>query len=96
MQNIFIAIIAALVNLVLSILVPCALKKTNVPFLTEVKKMLTQHREMLLTSSLLVGVIVYLALHTASVVQNEMPQFSRLFDLGIAPIRTSQMPMQSL
>jgi hypothetical protein len=90
MQSIFIAIIAALVNLVLSILVPCALKKTNVPLLTEVKKMLTQHREMLLTSSLLVGVIVYLALQTASVVQDEMPQIYRLFDLGNATIRTSQ------
>jgi hypothetical protein len=90
MQSIFIAIIAALVNLVLSILVPCALKKTNVPLLTEVKKMLNQHREMLLTSSLLVGVIVYLALQTASVVQDEMPQIYRLFDLGNATIRTSQ------
>jgi len=90
MQSIFIAIIAALVNLVLSILVPCALKKTNVPLLTEVKKMLNQHREMLLTSSLLVGVIVYLALQTASVVQDEMPQIYRLFDLGSATISTSQ------
>jgi hypothetical protein len=45
---------------------------------------------MLLTSSLLVGVIVYLALQTASVVQDEMPQIYRLFDLGNATIRTSQ------
>lgn len=82
MDHLFIAIIAALVNLVLSILIPCALKKTEAPLLTEVKKMLNQHREMLLTSSVLVGVIVYLALQTASVVQTEMPQVYRLFDLG--------------
>ena len=82
MNHFFIAVIAALVNLLLSILVPCALKKTNVSFLTEIKKMLNQHREMLLTSSLLVGVIVYLALQTASIVQEEVPQFYRLFDLG--------------
>lgn len=82
MDHLFIAIIAALVNLVLSILIPCALKKTEAPLLTEVKKMLNQHREMLLTSSILVGVIVYLALQTASVVQTEMPQVYRLFDLG--------------
>ena len=90
MDHLFIAIIAALVNLVLSILIPCALKKTDVPLLTEAKKMLKQHREMLLTSSVLVGVIVYLALQTASIVQTEMPQFSRLFNLGTAPISTSQ------
>ncbi len=90
MDHLFIAVIAALVNLFLSILVPCALKKTDLPLLTEVKKMLNQHREMLLTSSLLVGVIVYLALQAAPIVQGEMPQFYKLFDLGTPSINTSQ------
>lgn len=88
MDHLFIAVIAALINLCLSILVPCALKKTDLPLLTEVKKMLNQHREMLLTSSLLVGVIVYLALQAAPVIGTEMPQVYRLFDLGTAPVNT--------
>jgi hypothetical protein len=81
-DHFFIAIIAALVNLFLSILVPCALKKTNASFLTESKKFFNQNREMLYTSSSLVAVIVYLALEAAPIVKDEMPQLYRLFDLG--------------
>jgi len=74
-EHIFVAVIAALVNLLLSVLVPCALKKTDIPLLTEVKKMFGQHKEMLLTSSVLVGVIVFLALQTAPVVKQELPEY---------------------
>jgi len=72
-EHIFIAIIAALVNLLLSVLVPCALKKSDIPLLANIKKMFNQHREMLITSSLLVGVIVYLSLKAAPTVMHEMP-----------------------
>jgi hypothetical protein len=71
-QDIFIAVIAALVNLVLSIVVPCALKN-NKDFLPQVRIMLEQHRATLLSSSLLVAVIVYLALKAAPVIQSEIP-----------------------
>ena len=74
-EHIFLAVIAALVNLLLSIVVPCGLKKTNVPFLLEVKKMFGQHKEMLITSSVLVGVIVFLALQAAPVVKQELPDY---------------------
>ena len=72
-EHIFIAVIAALVNLLLSVLVPCALKKSDIHFLANIKKMFNQHREMLITSSLLVGVIVYLALKAAPTVMTEIP-----------------------
>lgn len=82
-DHIFIAIIAALVNLLLSVLVPCALKKQNQPMLVEVKKMFDQHREMLVTSSVLVGVIVYLALKAAPTVRQELPApLANLMALG--------------
>ena len=74
-EHIFVAVIAALVNLLLSVLVPCALKKTNLPLLAEVKKMFGQHHEMLVTSSVLVGVIVFLALQAAPVVKQELPDY---------------------
>jgi hypothetical protein len=70
-EHIYIALIAALVNLVLSILVPCALKDSN-NILPQVRMMLEQHRATLLTSSVLVAVIVYIALKAAPVVKSEL------------------------
>lgn len=75
-EHIFVAIVAGLINLLLSVLVPCALKKTGMPFFPEVKKMLNQHHEMLITSSVLVGVIVFLALQAVPVVKDEMSEIS--------------------
>ncbi len=84
-EHIFIAIVAALVNLLLSVLVPCALKKSEINFLADVKKMFNQHREMLVTSSVLVGVIVYLALKAAPTVRAELPEpLMNLMSLGRA------------
>jgi len=71
-QDIFIAVIAALVNLVLSIIVPCVLKD-NKDILPQLRIMLEHHRATLLTSSVLVAVIVYLALKAAPVIQNDIP-----------------------
>jgi hypothetical protein len=71
-DHIFIAVIAALVNLVLSIIVPCALKN-NQDFLPEVRKMLENHRATLITSSVLVAVIVYIALSVADEVKPMVP-----------------------
>ena len=73
-DDIFIALVAALVNLILSILVPCAMQgKAN--FLPSVRIMLQQHRTALLTSSVLVAVTVFLALQAAPVVRNELPDY---------------------
>ena len=84
-EHVFIAVVAALVNLLLSVLVPCALKNQGQPMLVEVKKMFDQHREMLLTSSILVGVIVYLSLKAAPTVRAELPQpLVNLMSLGQA------------
>ncbi len=71
-DHIFIAVIAALVNLVLSILVPCALKN-NQNFLPEVRKMLEHHRATLISSSVLVAVIVFIALTVADEVRPSIP-----------------------
>jgi len=71
-QHIFIAIIAALVNLVLSVIVPCALKN-NQNILPEVRKMLEQHRATLISSSVLVAVIVFIALTVSDEVKPMLP-----------------------
>jgi hypothetical protein len=82
-----IAIIAAVVNLTLSILVPCLFKKISLPksqLMPEIKKMVNNNQDTLLISSLLVGVIVFLSLETPtpSVSDNEMIELGRLLNLG--------------
>ena len=72
-EHIFIALIAALVNLLLSVLVPCALNKARVSMLDNVKTMFNQQKHMLVTSSVLVAVIVYLSLKAAPLVKAELP-----------------------
>lgn len=84
-EHIFIAIIAALVNLLLSVLVPCALKQSEQPLLLEVKKLFNLHRDMLLTSSVVTGVIVFLALQVEPIVKQELPMsLNNLMKLGTA------------
>ena len=73
-DDIFIALIAALVNLILSILIPCAMRGQS-NFLPSVRAMLQHHRTALMTSSALVAVTVFLALQAAPVVRNELPDY---------------------
>jgi hypothetical protein len=89
-EHIFIAIIAALVNLLLSVLVPCALKQSEQPLLLEVKKLFNLHRDMLLTSSVVTGVIVFLALQVEPIVKQELPMsLNNLMKLGTATALTA-------
>ena len=74
MQNeIFVALVAALVNLILSILVPCALNNHR-NFLPSVRNLLENNRRALLTSSGLVFLTVYVALVISPRVQAEIPE----------------------
>ena len=61
-SHILIAIVGALLNMVLSVTMPCIIKKTDQPFLSDVKKVYETNRELLLTSSLIVAITIYLAL----------------------------------
>lgn len=87
-EHIFIAVIAALVNLILSIIVPCALQNKK-DFLPQVRIMLEQHRATLLTSSVVVAVMVYLALKAAPVVRSELLPDYVLNLAKLAPPKTS-------
>ena len=71
-DNLFIALVAALVNLILSIIVPCALKN-NRNILPQVRSMLENNRSALLTSSGLVFVIVFIALSITPGIKSEIP-----------------------
>ncbi len=70
-RDIYISIIAGLVNLILSIIIPCALKN-NKDFLPEVRIMLEQHRAALFTSSILVSVMVFLSLQAIPIIERDL------------------------
>ena len=92
--HIFIALVGALLNMALSVTVPCLIKKTEQPFLTQVKKVFETNRQIILTSSLIVAITIYLALKIAPEIQ---PSFSDLtginFDSSPSPTEFIRQPM---
>jgi len=69
--HILIALTGALINMVLSTTVPCLIKQTNRPFLTNVKKVFETNRQLILTSSLIVAITIYMALKVVEEVNQE-------------------------
>lgn len=64
-SHIFIALVGGLLNMALSVTVPCLVKKTEQPFLQDVKKVFEVNRQVIVTSSLIVALTIYLALKIA-------------------------------
>ena len=63
--HILVAILAAVLNVILSSIVPCLLKKSNETFLQQVRKVFETNRQVILTSSLIVGLTTFVALKLA-------------------------------
>jgi hypothetical protein len=74
--HIFIALVGALVNMALSVTVPCLVKKTEQPFLLQVKKVYDTNREVILTSSLIIAVTIYLTLKIAPNLQDSFSEIA--------------------
>ena len=79
-SHIFIALLGALVNLGLSVSIPCMLQKSEQPFLVQVKRIFELNKQEILASSFIVAVTVYLALKIAPSAQ---PLFSNLTGLNM-------------
>lgn len=60
--HILIALVGGLLHMVLSVIVPCLFKKTDQPFLKDIKKIFELNRQVIITSSLIVVLTIYLAL----------------------------------
>ena len=81
-EHLLIAVLAGVINMVLSVVVPCLLKSSNQPFLVSVKKVFQTNRNLILLSSITVGIMVYLALALApsakSLVESLSPRKSQV------------------
>lgn len=61
-SHILIALVGALLNMFFSVTIPCLVNKSDKPFLNDVKKIFESNRQVILTSSLIVALTIYLAL----------------------------------
>jgi hypothetical protein len=61
-SHILIACTGALINMALSVTVPCLIKDSKKPFLKDIKEVFKLHRQVIVTSSIIVALTIYLAL----------------------------------
>jgi hypothetical protein len=61
-KHLFISIVAGLLNFILSLILPVVLKGINVDIINNIRKVFSNNKELLLTSSLIIVILVYLAL----------------------------------
>ena len=83
-SHIFIALVGGLLNMILSVTVPCLVKKTEQPFLNDVKKVYETNRQVIVTSSLIVALTIYLALKIAPEFQYDLNELTGL-ELNSSP-----------
>ncbi len=67
-----IVLAAMLVNLVLSLVVPCLFKDMNLPFLPQVKQVFNTNKQLILTSTVIVGITTYLALQMYPLLEDKL------------------------
>lgn len=89
MSKLLIAVVGALLNMILSSTVPCLLKKSTQPLAVNVRTVFTNHRQVILTSSVLVGVIIYVALSVS-------PDIEQVFSATSAGPMPSMPTMSSM
>lgn len=76
-----VAIIAAMLNIVLSLVLPPLLKDSNLPFATQIKKNYECNRDVIMVSSVLTVIFVYVSLKITPWVRSNV--FTNLAKLGI-------------
>jgi len=83
-SDLVVAIVAAMLNIVLSLLLPSLLKNSNLPFAAQVKKNYECNRDVIMVSSVLTIIFVYVSLKITPWVRSNV--FTNLAKLG-APVK---------
>lgn len=60
--NIFIAVLGGLINMILSLIIPYILKDVKQPFLNEINTIYKTYKQLIITSSLIVALTMYITL----------------------------------
>jgi hypothetical protein len=61
-EHILIAFIGAVINMLLALIIPCLLKNSQTPLLVNIKKVYETHKQVIITSSVIIFITIYLAL----------------------------------
>jgi hypothetical protein len=80
--DLIVAIIAAMLNIVLSLLLPSLLKNSNLPFGTQIKKNYECTRDVIMVSSVLTIIFVYVSLKITPFVRSNF--FTNLAKLNVS------------
>jgi hypothetical protein len=78
--DLIVAVVASMVNIVLSLLLPTLLKNSTLPFAAEVKKNYECNRDVIMVSSVLTVIFVYISLKITPWVRSNI--FTNLAKLG--------------
>ena len=79
-SDLIVAIVAAMLNIMLSLLLPSLLKNSTLPFAAQIKKNYECNRNVIMVSSVLTIVFVYVSLKITPWVRSNV--FSNLAKLG--------------
>ena len=88
-EEILIAIITGLLNLVFSILIPPLLNKTDIPFTNEIKNHYECNKNYILVSTILTVILVYISLKITPYINSNI--FGNLSKLNTNTVPTNTM-----
>ena len=77
-QNLAIALLCGVVSMLLSVTMPCLLKKTQLPLLDNVKLVFNNNRHVIIVSSLVVALTAYLALSLYPLVSGDINEGEKM------------------
>ena len=89
-SNIIVIISAMIINFLLSLIAPCLLKDMDQPFIKNMKQVFTTNKQLILSSTLIVGIVTYLALQISPLLED---QFSFIQDYQSNSMSMSGMPI---
>jgi len=79
-SDLIVAIIAAMLNIILSLVIPPLLKDSTLPFATQIKKNYSCNRDIIIVSTVLTIIFVYVSLKISPWVRTNV--FTNLAKLG--------------
>ena len=77
-DHLFIAIVAAFVNIILSLFIPPLISDSDLPFTQEIKNHYDSNKNIILVSSFLTIVLVYISLKVSPYVKSKLLNLSEL------------------
>jgi hypothetical protein len=100
-EHLLIAVIAALLNILFSILIPPLISNSKLPFTQEIKKHYECNKNFILVSTILIVVLVYISLKITPHIKTQL--LGNVSDLNTItrviipqlPVSTSQIPVNA-